>query len=159
MRRNGEKLNAPKPIEVPILRSGEEPLIFKCGTVLDYEEFFKVNPRPTPPTVRKPGKKPVPDFTDEAYDKASTEWAESKTMWMFLKSLAATEWLEWDTVDMNDPSTWKNYEKEMNEAGMTEIDIARVQGGILEANGLNQLKIDEAFDALLAGTQVPAVSD
>lgn len=159
MKRNGKPIDAPKPIEVPILRAGEEPLIFKCATVLDYTEFFKVNPSPEAPTVRRPGQQPVTDVNDPDYQAAVSAWAESKTLWMFLKSMAATEWLEWETVDMSDPSTWGNYEKEMAAAGMTEIDCARVHHGIMEANGLNQLKIDEAFNSLLAGTQVPATSE
>ena len=155
MKKHGEDIAAPEPVHVVITRGGGDPLVFQCGTVVDYEEFFDKNPRPLPPTVLVPGGGQSVNEDDSSYLEKRQKWAGQKTSWMILKSLEATEWLSWDTIDMDNPETWESYEDEMKAALFSEHDIVRVIGGIMDANGLSQEMIDKAMESFLAGPQVP----
>ena len=99
----------------------------------------------------KPGGAQSQDVENPKYKKALDDWAGQKTHWMILKSLSATEGLEWDTVDMSKPETYENYIKELEDCGLTAIEVSKLFEIIQTACGLNQDKIDEATAAFLAG--------
>lgn len=149
MKIHGKKVEGPQEEVVVIPRSSGD-LVFKAKAVLNYEDFDKACPRPTPPKVIRPGGVRSSDPEDAEYLKQLDEWATNKTSWMILKSLSATEGLEWETVDWADPKTWKNYTKEMTESGLSAGETARIISIVMEACGLNQNKIDEATKRFLA---------
>ena len=93
-------------------------------------------------------------YQDPKYLNALDEWAMKKGYWITLKSLEGTPDLEWDTIDMDDPETWGNYLKEMNEAGLSDIEISRIVNAVSEACGLDQAKIDEATESFLASREM-----
>ena len=76
---------------------------------------------------------------------------------MILKSLEATEGLEWETVKMDDPETWLNYEKELKDSGLSPIEVGRIVGICMSANGLDERKMEAARDAFLAEQQAQVV--
>ena len=71
---------------------------------------------------------------------------------MFIKSLLATDGLQFDTVDMSQPMTWANWQKELS-AVLSTGELSAVIDIILEANGLNDKKIEAATKSFLAGQQ------
>jgi hypothetical protein len=73
---------------------------------------------------------------------------------MILKSLSATEGLEWEQVDMSKPETWHNYGDELVSSGFSPAEIFAITEAVMTACGLNQKKIDEATERFLAGQQV-----
>jgi len=126
-------------------------LVFVARAIMDYEAFEKLCPPPKAPVVVFAGStQEVENVEDSEYKKAVDEWVEHKTHWMILQSLKATPGLEFETVDEGDCSTWKNYQKEMQEAGLSPAEQARVVMCVSEANGLDQSKIDEATNSFLA---------
>jgi hypothetical protein len=151
----GKKLDGPKEEVLVIPRQRDEDIIFKARAVLDYGDFDKLFPRPTPPVVIKPGGLKSLDITDQKYQDQINKWAESRMHWMVLMSLSATfksseEELKWETVDLGNPETWGNYQTELKEAGFSDGVIARIVNLVTSVNGLDQDKIDEATERFLA---------
>ena len=150
MKIHGKKLDRPTE-EVVVIPRPDGDLIFKAKAVLDYNDFDKICPLPQPPEVIRPGGIKARDPEDAGYKKQFDEWAANKTRWMILKSLSATPGLEWETVDMADPKTWENYQKEMQDSGLSIGELSRILAIVNDACGLNQDKIDEATKRFLAG--------
>jgi len=150
MKLNGKTLFGPR-IEVIVFPRQDGNLVFKAQSVLDYDPFEKICPQPQPPVRMLPGG--IKSFNTESpeYEEKLEEWATKKWDWMMLKSLEATEKLEWDTVNMEDPSTYGHYRDEMKAAGLSPAEISRIQALVVDSCGLNQIKIDEATKAFLAG--------
>lgn len=138
-------------VEVVVIPRQSGDLVFKAAAVLDYDEHDKLNPQPEPPIRLLPGGVRQQNIEDPKYIKAVDDWATNKFHWMFLKSLSATEGLEWETVKMDQPKTWQNYKAEMSKAGITPGEVARIEMLVTDACGLNQQKIDEATKRFLAG--------
>lgn len=150
MKINGIKIDAPAFEIVPILRPTGN-IIIQCGSVLNYEDFENLYPRPMPPSVLLPGGEQKVDTTDKKYLAAVGKWATAKTDWMVVQSIKATENFEWETIVENDPTTWSNWSKELTDAKFSDSEIARIFEGVTTACGLNQTKIDEALKDFLAG--------
>jgi len=74
--------------------------------------------------------------------------------YIVVHSLRPSE-IEWDTVQLDNPSTWGNWETELKNAGLSEIECSRVLGLVLEANCLDEAKLRKARELFLRGT--PAV--
>jgi hypothetical protein len=125
-------------------------LVFRAVAILDYKPFIALCPRPTPPEVMKRGGEKSVDTDDPKYGEAISKWATQKTNWMVLQSLLATEGLEFETVKEDDPETWNNYHKEFAESGFTESEINRIVNLVINVNGLDQSKIDEATERFLS---------
>ena len=151
MKYAGKTVEGPNVELVFILRPDMD-LVFKCRAVLDkdYELFDKLCSEPEPPNVTRPGNITTPNFNDSGYLAACASWAENRTNYMILTSLTATEALEWETVDLNNPDTWAGYRKELQEAGFTGPEIGRLIGGVTIACGLSDTKIEEARERFLA---------
>jgi len=150
MKIHGKKLDSPNEVTIVIPRQSGN-IIFKAQAVLDFEPFKAICPQPEPPQIMKPGQQPREDLEDPKYVEELNKWSKQHTEWMIIKSLEATEGLEWETVDKSDPETWANYEKELRDSGFAPAEITRIITSVLDACGLNQRKIDEATEAFLAG--------
>jgi hypothetical protein len=90
------------------------------------------------------------DIENADYKRKMHDWSMRKYDWMVLKSLQATEELEWETVNISEPSTWSGWRKEMESAGLSNMEVSRIEGIVIDACGLNQSKIDEATKRFLA---------
>lgn len=150
MKLNGKKIEGPNE-EIVVIPRRSGNLVFKARAVLDYSIFDAACPTPQPREVLKPGGERTLFIDEKAYQEAMNEWASKKTDWMVIKSLEATESLEWETVNMDDPSSWANYKDELKAASLSPMEIARLVNAVMAACGLDQSKIDEATEAFLAG--------
>jgi len=150
MKIHGKKIEGPG-VEIIVIPRSSGDLIFKAQAVLDYTDYDKMNPQPNPPTIMKPGGATFEDVENKGYVEALDKWSTTKYHWMFLKSIQATEGLEWETVDMSKSETWENYQEEMKNAGLAPAEVVRIQTLVIDACGLNQSKIDEATQRFLAG--------
>ena len=117
MKLNGKKIEGPN-VEVVVIPRRTGNLVFKAQSVLDYDVFDAVCTTPKPREIIKPGGERTLAFNEQAYLDAMNKWASKKTDWMVLKSLEATEGLEWETVNMDDPDTWNNYQEELKAASL-----------------------------------------
>lgn len=157
MKIHGKKLEGVN-IEVVVIPRQSGDLVFKAQAVLNYEDHDKINPMPKAPIKLLPGGVKSQNVEDPRYKERMNEWAEQKFYWMMVKSLEATPGLEWETVKLDDPSTWKEYRKEMEDGGLSPGEIARIEMCVTNACGLNQAKIDEATERFLAGQAATAAS-
>jgi hypothetical protein len=136
--------------EVVVIPRADGNIVFRARLVSEFNDYNTLFPPPNPPQILRPGGERISDISDKEYIDARTKWAENKSNWLILKSLEATEGLEWETVDMTNPNTWANYRKELESSGFSVIEITRIIMITINANGLNQTKIDEATAAFLA---------
>ena len=150
MKMYGKKLFGPR-IEVLVIPRQDGDLVFKAQSVLDYEPFNALVPSPQAPERMLPGGISSRNVEHPSYIEAVNRWSHLKWTWMILKSLEATEGLEWETVKVDDVETYDNYKIEMKEAGLSPAEIEMVLGIVIDACGLNQMKIQEATKAFLAG--------
>jgi len=150
MKIQGKRLDMPPEVVVPIIRDSGE-VFFKASAVLDFKEFDTVCPPPIPPMIQRKGESvPTPDLADKKYIDACDKYARQRTNYMIVKSLSTTEALEWEKVKMTDPSTFDKYEEELKESGLNQFEIGRLINAVMEANGLDESKIEAARKRFLA---------
>lgn len=149
MKFNGKKLDKPNEAFVVIPRHDGD-MVFKAQAVLDYQVFDDLCPRPVAPIkIHRVGGEQS-DITDKTYLEQLDIYSRRRVDFMILKSLEATEFLEWETVDMNNPETWSNYDKELADSSLTDREVDHVLGIVFEANGLSEDKINEARERFLS---------
>jgi len=151
MKINGIKFDGPAEdiLVIPMCTKGE--MVFKIRCVTNYADFEKMVKEPTPPLIMRRGQTTaLPNYDDAGYKKKVTEYITKQTHYMILKSLETTDGLEWDSVNINDPDTWGNYEKELKAAGLGDIHIGKIVRSISEVNGLSEAKMEEAKQRFLA---------
>lgn len=154
MKINGKKIAGPN-IEIVVLPRGDgENLVFKAQAVLNSDDFDKICPRPEPPVRVGKGGIKVQNIEDLGFKAELLQYGEMRMAWIILQSLKATEGLEWETVDLSDPSTWKNYNSELKDSGLAEMEISRIINCVFDANSLNEEKVKAARDSFLASVAV-----
>lgn len=132
-----------------VIPRGDNKIVLRARAITSYSEFDTILPLPKPPTKIKPGGKKVVDIENPRYRQAIEEYSSKRTYWMLLKSLEATESLEWDTVQINDPSTWNNFEKELRDSGFSEIELTKIVQLVLQVNSLDEAKLEKAREDFL----------
>lgn len=148
---NGSELRA-RAVEEVVIPRQSGPLVFKFQSILDLEEFDKRVPIPEPPMVkRKGGDQLEPKLDDENYQQALKDRGDKRFNWLFLDTIKATEWLTWETVDLDDPETWGNYEQELKNAGFSYIERDVLLGIAMRVNSLEPEYIERATKDFLAG--------
>jgi hypothetical protein len=143
MRIQGQELKGPNE-ELIVIPRGDNQIVLKARAVLDYSEFEKLCPEPKAPWIVKPGGVKEQNYKDVTYTAAVRQRITKQTFFMFIKSLEATPGLEWDTINMTDPSTWLNFEKELESSGFSSIERNIITRAVLIANNLDEAKIEEA---------------
>lgn len=152
MKYKGEKVKGRNREVIPFPREGGD-IIFIAEAVQDWSEFEKLVSEPKPPTILKPGGTQIEDRKDPKYIKEVEKFNTLRTHYLILKSIENTPDLVWETVDINKPETWENFNKELQEADFTEIEISRILVGVMRANSLDERMIDEARANFLHGKQ------
>lgn len=165
MKLNGEPLPQPKsklvvfPRGTKMVDDPENPgqkkeekifLAFECGVVTDFSEFERVCPLPKPPKVTRPNKAPEIDPKNPDYLKAMNDHGLRNEHWIVIQSLLATKGLEFEKVDLEKPETWHLWIIELKEAGLSLGEILNLKSAVIEVNGLDDNKLDEARQAFLA---------
>jgi hypothetical protein len=138
-----------KCIEILVLPRVDGDLIIKAEAVAINDEFNALCPEPQAPSVRtKDGKKD--DLEDPDYLKAVDKRSVARWDYMCIKSLAPSE-IEWDKVNLSQPITWNGWKQELLDAGLSEIEVGRIQGAVQAANSLDEDKLKEARDSFVRG--------
>ena len=150
MKINGKKISKVSEKVIPILR-GEDEIFLIVRSLDSWKDFDTVCPEPKPPMIKRVGESvSTPNFNDKNYIEAVNEYASRRVAYLVIKGLEATEDLEWERVDIKDPTTYKNYIDELIESGLTDIEVGRIVDTVMEVNGLNEGKIEEAKKRFLA---------
>lgn len=167
MRYNGQPLEKPKPRIIPLLREPEirvtknpdgtestetidRTIYIQASVLLDYDEFDEMCPAPEAPEVKKDGQAPFLNYNDPNYRLALEDHNRKRLDWIFLKSVAGTPGLEWDTVDLKDPATWENYSTELREAGFTPVQVKKLIEEVYLLQAIDEDRVEEARKSFLA---------
>lgn len=152
MKINGKTLNS-AVIETIVIPRSDGDLVFRCQPVTDYTEFDAICPEPQPPRIKPRNGAEYADVKDKDYKIQMAAWGDRKSHYLFLKSLQATEGLEWSTVDMQNPDTWAGFTNDFKSAGLSETQISMILSTCIQACGLDTKKIEEATKRFLAGQE------
>ena len=145
----GKKI-APIEATVVVIPRQSGDIIFRAQPVLNYDEFEALCPEPLPSESIKPGGARIKNVKSPKYLDAMEKWARSRINWMMIKSLEATEGLEWENVILEDSDTWGNLDDELQESGFSIVERSAVLSAVMDACGLSQGKIDKATKSFLA---------
>lgn len=150
MKINGKQIKGPN-VETIVIPRGDDFIVFKAEAVLDYKPFEEMVPMPAPPQVLFRGETvSKPNYEAPAYKEAMGKRSLLKYHWMIIKSLSVTEGLEWEVVNLQEPSTWTQVETEFQNSGFTPLEINKIFEGVLTANGMNEEKLEWARKSFLA---------
>ena len=147
MKINGQTLGEPEPRVIVFTRKGQD-FVFKVKPVYDFTEFDKICPEPVQRTSLVHG-----PIVDDKYKKRVSDYYARKTEWAILQALSATDGLEWDTIVPDDPETWKNYEKELSDAGLTSGEMVYLIEQINAVNSVDEKVMEAARDRFIASQE------
>jgi hypothetical protein len=149
MKINGLTVTKPEP-KVLVIPLGDQKYVLHAQYVENTKEFDEFYPEPLAPEEIKADGTRFRDFNDKTYREKIDKRIRAKYDWFYIKSLEATEGLEWDTVDMTNPETFNNWRKDLLDAGMPVTFMARIIDMVNEVNGFDVSKLDEATESFLA---------
>jgi hypothetical protein len=135
---------------VAVIPRPDGNLVFKAVAISNYDEFDAIVKEPVAPIMTMAGGLQVSDFKDAQYLRKQTEYNLLRNNWMAIKSLSATEGLEWEKVDLLKPETYGLWQDELKDADLIPSEINCVIGAIIEANNLSAEKLDKARESFLA---------
>jgi hypothetical protein len=153
MKIKGRKIEGPNVVTIVIPRDNAPNIVFRAQGVLDMEEFEKLCPRPQPPEMLQRGIGKVQNIEDPGYKQEVKEWGKKNLSWRVLKSLSATDGLEWELVKMHDSNTWNLWEEELKQSGFSDIELQRILTGVMDANSLSEEKVEIARQRFLLDQQ------
>lgn len=150
MKIKGKKYDTPKE-SVVVLPRDPEDVVFKFRAVVDESDFDRLCPLPIPPKKKVKGGAQVSDTNSPAYIANLTAYAERRQGWLFLKSISATEDLDWEgVIDMQDPTTWPKWRQALMDSGFNAAELQLIYSGFTDANNLDSAKVEEAKQRFLA---------
>lgn len=148
MKFHGETLEGPS-IKECLITYNKKPMKFRFKAVLNYDEMNAICPEPEALYISGHPEGKTRDTDSPDYIAKREIWAQQRYEWMFLESISATEGLEWETVDRNDPATWANSKIELGKF-LTDVHIAILINTMLSVNTLTQDTMNEAEEHFLA---------
>jgi len=141
------------PTEVIVVFTrGTHEIVFRARGVPDYVEFLKLCPEPTAARVHKPKEGWVDNVDDPAYREMVRTHGLKRLAWLIINSLEPSE-IVWETVKLDNHSTWIGWEDEMKASGFNQVECNRIQALVFEANSLDEGKLEQARESFLRGQQ------
>ncbi len=153
MKMQGKKIEGANEMVIVIPRASSDDIVFRARAVLDMTPFEKMCPPPSPPTRMLPGGKEIKNLKDRGYLDQVSNYSIQRLSWIVLTSLEATEGLEWEKLDIGDPTTWNNFREELTESGFSDVEIDRIVADCIAINALSDSKIEEARERFLLAAQ------
>lgn len=150
MKIGGKEVTQPVT-EILVLPRGEDSIIIKARGLSDFDMFETLCPLAKPPGKLVKGQW-IPDPDEPSYKEILAVRAAKKLAFMVIHSLEPSD-IEWARVKPDNASTWLEWDKELKEAGFTQVEINRITQLVLEANCLSEDKLREAREVFLHGHQ------
>lgn len=147
MKINGERVNAPFRREIVFPRV-EGDIVFTAVSVSCTEKFEQLCPPIKPKVDRDPSGKVLkvhndsPEFKEKEDDRINKKFD--------LQVIMSLENATWETVDLDDPESWKNWRAEALEAGLSELEIMTLIRQVIETLQPTPEVIEEAKKRFLA---------
>jgi hypothetical protein len=160
MKIGGQTVQGKHRVVVPIIR--ETPHYFVLGPVTDTAEFYEKYPEPTPPMIHNVAlDTDEADYSSPKYQTQRLEYTGRFLDWLAIHSIKAGAFgatgveqpVTWDTVDMDDPTTYKNWKQELQDSDHTESEINRLVDGVMEVNSLSAAMVESARNDFLRGRE------
>ncbi len=146
----GRKIKGPNRVTLVLPREDEEDIVIITEAISDMGEFDKYLEPPQPPAATGKGGVVTYNYDDKDYKIQMLDFNLKKMAWILLKSLAPSN-IEWETVELDNPSTWLNYLEEMKASGFSSVEVNRVSQASMQANALDESKLEEARQVFLRG--------
>jgi hypothetical protein len=157
MRINGVDPKTLPQEEVLVIPKGDQNIVFRARGVPDMVEFNALCPEPKPSVRMVAGGVLEPNITEPGYQAAVQEYSKRHLSYLVIKSLEPSK-VEWDTVNMDSPGTWCNWEKDFLNNGLLPSDCNRIMALVLEANSLSEAKIKQAREVFLLGQKLASAA-
>lgn len=142
--------------EILVLPRGDQQLVFRAIGLPNMDEFNKLCPEPQPPgKLTRDGF--VPNTDDDNYKSVLASYNKRRTAYMIVKSLEPSQ-IEWDTVDLSNPSTWAHWDQDLRNGGLSQVEINRIVQLVFEANCLDEDKLKKAREVFQRGQQLAPVA-
>ena len=119
-------------------------LTVRALTPEEEDELKELYKDPEPPVVTKRGGERSRDFNDPTYKTKVQEVGRQRLNYYVIKGLTATEDLEFEDLDPDDPETFHLLDKELKEANITEAMFSKIIQAALEANQITDSAIKQA---------------
>lgn len=149
MKINGREVTGPNRVTLVLPRQDGDDLVFIAEAVRDLEEIEKYIQPPVAPKKMVKGGTEV-DYDNPAYKEELSTYQTKYMAGIILRSLLPSN-IEWETVNFENPSTWLNYRKELMETGFSPFEVGRISNLALEANYLDDSKLDAARQVFQRG--------
>lgn len=143
MKVNGQIATRPVALPPLVFPRGEGELVFIALAVENFDEFNKLCPEPDPKQFGRLGPQgwevddDSPQYRDLMKQHGRQKWA-----YMFIKTLEPSN-IEWETVNVNQPQTWKNFEKELRSV-LGHVEYGTLVNLVEEANMMGSDHIEVA---------------
>jgi hypothetical protein len=135
--------------EVLVLPRGPHNIVFRAKGLPDMEDFNRQVPEP-----KAPGKLTasgiVPDLESPNYLGDMAEYNKRRLGYLVVFSLAPSN-IEWDTVKLDRPGTWANWEQDLKNSNLSQVECNLVLNLVMEANSLDETKLRKARENFLRG--------
>ncbi len=136
--------------EVLVLPRGDQVIVFRAVGVSDYDEFNALCPEPKVPTKLMASGAQQPDEDNKDYKSILSVYNAKRLAWLVIRSLEPSI-IEWDTVELGKPATWKNWTEDMKKSGLSQVECNRVTQLVFQANCLDEEKLKQARELFLRG--------
>lgn len=153
MKIGGRTIKGPNKVTLVLPREGEEDIVIVAQAVQDLDLFDKLCPEPKAPVRLVAGGAKEPNLSDPGYKAQVIEHGVKKMAFLVLYSLIPSA-IEWATVKLDDPATWLNYNRELKEAGFSSVEVNRIGQAVMQANALDEDKLESARQVFLRGQAV-----
>ncbi|CAL1125571.1 unnamed protein product [Cladocopium goreaui] len=117
--------------------------------IVERDEFDNLCPAPKAP-VKTTKNGAEPDTEDDNYKKSMEVHNRKWLSYLVIKTLEPSD-IEWDTVDLGEPSTWVKWQDELKANNFCQAECNRILQFCLEVNSLDEAKLDKARESFLQG--------
>lgn len=144
---NGERINVPFRQEIRFPRV-EGDIVFKAEAISVSEHFEKYCPAVEPKIERDLNNQIVKvHFDDPKYVAAVQERNDKKFDLQVIKSITN---VVWETVDLEDSSSWKNWKKEALQSGLSDLEIIDLINRVFDTLRPSASLVKEQRESFLA---------
>lgn len=150
MKINGIEVSRPNRVTLVLPREDGEDIVIIAQAVTDLDRLEELCPAPQPPVSIGKGGEKVQNFADSGYKAQLFQNNLRRLAYLVLKSLEPSD-IEWETVDMDDPGTWVGYVEELKAAGFSQVEINLIGKAAMQANALDEDKLEAARQVFLRG--------
>lgn len=151
------RINGVDPSTLPtedflVLPKGDKQLVIRAKAVPDMTAFNALCQEPKP-KMRMTADGTQADVTEPGYLTDIGEYSRRRLAYLVVHSLEPSN-IEWDSVKLDVPGTWANWEPDMKAAGLSQVECNLVLRLVMEVNSLDEAKMRRAREVFLLGLKV-----